>query len=149
MLGREGVCIELESDLFLIDKAAEGRCITILTRALQLVPATTTLLGDLRHTLISFLLRNGRKSFSPTLVFLPSRFDQMHSLLTSFTDTSDDGKSAKQARPKEPVYKPFVFVRRWFILERNKPFAKEEPFRKNLGAVSWQGCVVLKFTSQN
>ena len=39
MLGREGVCIGLESDLFLIviDMAAEVRGITILTRALQLV----------------------------------------------------------------------------------------------------------------
>ena len=39
MLGREGVCIELESDLFLVDMAAGGRGVTILTRAL--VPGTT------------------------------------------------------------------------------------------------------------
>ena len=35
VLGREGVCSELESDLFLIDMAAEGRGVTILTRALR------------------------------------------------------------------------------------------------------------------
>ena len=56
MLGREGVCIELESDLFLLDMAAEGRGVTILTRALPLVPATTKLLGDSRPTRIFFLL---------------------------------------------------------------------------------------------
>ena len=69
VLGREDVCIELERDLFLIDMAAEGRCNTILTRALQLVPGTTKLLRDPRPTLTSFLLRNGRRSF-----FLPSPF---------------------------------------------------------------------------
>ena len=46
------------------------------------------------------------------------------------------------------VYEPFVFVRRWFIT-KNKPFAKKEPFREGLVGISWQGCVVLKFTSQN
>ena len=75
MLRREGVCIELESDLFLIDIAAEGRGVTILTSALQLVPGTTKLLEDPRPTLTSFLLRNGCKIFfSPPIVFraLPS-----------------------------------------------------------------------------
>ena len=58
VLGREGVCIELESDLFLIDMAAEGRGhrgVTTLTLALQLVPGTTKLLGDPRPTFTSFL----------------------------------------------------------------------------------------------
>ena len=42
-----GVCIELdhESFFFLIDMAAEGRGNTILTRALQLVPGSSKLLG--------------------------------------------------------------------------------------------------------
>ena len=56
-----------ESDLFLIDMAAEGRGHTILIRALQLVIGTTKFLGDPRPTLTSFLLRNGRrKVFSST-----------------------------------------------------------------------------------
>ena len=40
MLGREGVRIELQGDIFLIDMAAEGRGVTIATLAgaLQLVP---------------------------------------------------------------------------------------------------------------
>ena len=65
-----------ESDLFLIDMAAEGRGHTILIRALQLVMGTTKFLGDLIPTLTSFLLRNGRrKVFSSTpLVFLLSPF---------------------------------------------------------------------------
>ena len=64
-----------ESDLFLIDMAADGRGHTILTRALQLVIGTTKLLGDPKPTLTSFLLRNGRrKFFSPPFVFLPSPF---------------------------------------------------------------------------
>ena len=46
------------------------------------------------------------------------------------------------------VYEPFVFVRRWFIT-KTKPFAEKEPFREGLVGISWQGCVVLKFTSQN
>ena len=74
VLGREGVCIELESDLFQIDMAAEGRGNTIPTRALQLVPGTTKLPGDPRPTLTFFLLRNGHRHFSPPLVFLPSPF---------------------------------------------------------------------------
>ena len=53
-----------ERDLFLIDfMAAEGRGHTILTRALQLVPGPTKLLGDPRPTLTSFLLRNRRRTF--------------------------------------------------------------------------------------
>ena len=57
--------------------AAEGRGNSILTRAPQLVPGPSKLLGDSRpFTLSSFLLRNGRRNvFSPLLVFLPSRFD--------------------------------------------------------------------------
>ena len=56
--------------------AAEGRGNTILTRALQLVPGPSKLLGDSKPTLTSFLLRNGRRNvYSPPLVFLPSRFD--------------------------------------------------------------------------
>ena len=64
-----------ESDLFLIDMAAEGHGNTILTRALQLVPGPTKLVGDPRPTLTSFLLRNGRRNFfSPPLVFLSYPF---------------------------------------------------------------------------
>ena len=85
-----------ESDLFLIDMAAEGRGHTILTRALQLVigTCTTKLLGDPRPTLTSFLLRNGRRK----VFFSNSRLSPfpvlMHPLLTSFTVASDDAKSA-------------------------------------------------------
>ena len=56
--------------------AAEGCGNTILTRALQLVPGPSKLLGDLKPTLTSFLLRNGHRNvFSPPLAFLSSRFD--------------------------------------------------------------------------
>ena len=66
-----GVCIELESDLFLKEMTAdrEGRGVAILTPAL--VSGTTKLIGDPRPALTSFLLRN---FFSPPLVFLPSPF---------------------------------------------------------------------------
>ena len=86
VLGREGVCIELESDLFRIDMAAEGRGKIILTRALQLVAGTMKLLGDPRPTLTSFLLRNGRKIFFLHLSsFSLPRFDApSESLFTSF-----------------------------------------------------------------
>ena len=137
-----------ENDLFLIDMAAEGRGHTILTSALQLVMGTTKLLGDPRPTLTSLLLRNGRRK----VLFSTSRLSPfpvlMHPLLTSFVVASDDAKSAQQARPMERVYEHFVFVRRWFI-RKSKPFAKKEPFRKGQVAISWQGCVVLKFTAQN
>ena len=66
-----------ESDLFLIDMAAEGRGHTILTRALQLqlVIGTTKILGDPRPTLTSFLLRNGsRKVFLHLSSFSLPRF---------------------------------------------------------------------------
>ena len=85
-----------ESDLFLIDMAAEGRGHTILTRALQLVigTCTTKLLGYSRPTLTSFLLRNGRrKAFFSTSRLSPFPV-LMHPLLTSFTVASDDAKSA-------------------------------------------------------
>ena len=88
-----GVCIELESDLFLIDMAAEGRGNTILTRALQLVPGPSKLLADSKPTLTSFLLRNGRRNvFSPPIVFLPSRLTRR--LFTSFIVASNEAKSA-------------------------------------------------------
>ena len=66
-----------ESDLFLMDMAAEGRGHTILTSALQLVIGTTKLLGDPRPTLTSFLfLKTGaEKFFSPPLVFPLPPFD--------------------------------------------------------------------------
>ena len=82
-----------ESDLFLIDMAAEGRGHTILTRALQLVIGTTKLLGYPRPTLTSYLLRNGRRK----VFFSTSRLSPipvlMHPLLTSFTVASDDANS--------------------------------------------------------
>ena len=58
------MCIELESDLFPIDMAAEEHAHgnTILTRALQLVPGPSKLLGDSKPTVTSFLLRNGRRN---------------------------------------------------------------------------------------
>ena len=59
-----GVCIELESDLFLSDMAAEGRGNTILTRALQLVPGPSKLLGDLKPTLFPFEKRAQKCFFS-------------------------------------------------------------------------------------
>ena len=81
-----------ESDLFLIDMAAEGRGHTILTRAL--VIGTKKLLGDPRPTLTSFLLRNGsRKVFFSTSRLSPFHV-LMHHLLTSFIVASDDAKSA-------------------------------------------------------
>ena len=65
-----------ESDLLLIDMAAEGRGGTILTSALQLVLGTTKLLGDPRPTLTCFLLRNGcRESFLRLSSFSLPRFD--------------------------------------------------------------------------
>ena len=76
-----------ESDLFLIEMAAEGRGHTILIRALQLVPGSTRkLLGDPRPTLTSFLSRKGRrKSFFSTSRLSPYPI-LMHPLLTSFND---------------------------------------------------------------
>ena len=81
-----------ESDLFLVEMAAEGRGHTILTRALQLV---SKFLGDPRPTLTSFLLRNGR---TKVFFFSTSRLSPfpvlMHPLLTSFIVASDGAKSA-------------------------------------------------------
>ena len=92
-----------ESDLFLIQMAAEGRGHTFLTRALQLVSRTTKLLRDPRPTLTSFLSRKGRrKSFFSTSRLSPFPI-LMHPMLTSFTVASDDAKSAQQARPMERV----------------------------------------------
>ena len=54
------ICIELEGDIFLIDIAAEGRGVTILSCAL--VPGMMKLLGDPRPTLSSFLLKSGRRN---------------------------------------------------------------------------------------
>ena len=75
VLGREW-CIELESDLFLIEMTAdrEGRGVAILTPAL--VSGTTKLIGNPRPTLTSFLLINGRKKcfLHPSSFSLP-RFD--------------------------------------------------------------------------
>ena len=73
--------------------------------------------------------------------------------LSSFSLPRFDASSAHLVyswlgRCKVRVYELFVFVRRWFI-KKIKPFAKKEPFRNCLVAISWQGCVVLKFTSQN
>ena len=141
VLGREGVCIELESNLFLIDMAAEGRCITILTRALQLVPGTTKLLGDPRPTLTSFLLRNGCRKFFSTSRLSPCPV-VMHPLFTSFTVTDDDAKSALQAWPMERVYEHFVFVRRWFVrkislLPRKSPLEKAQSQFPDRAARSW------------
>ena len=83
-----------ESDLFLIEMAAEGRGHTILTRALQLVPGTTKLLGDPKPTLTSFLSRKGsRKPFFSTSRLSPFP-SLMHPLLTSFIVGSDDATSA-------------------------------------------------------
>ena len=92
MLGREW-CIELESDLFLIEMTAdrEGRGVAILTPAL--VSGTTKLIGDPRPTLTSFLLINGRKN-----VFSTSRLSPfpvlMIPLLTLIIVASDDANSA-------------------------------------------------------
>ena len=84
-----------ESDLFLIEMAAEGRGHTILTRALQLVPGTTKLLGDPRPILppLSF-----REKGAENLFFSTSRLSPfpilMHPLLTSLIVASDNAKSA-------------------------------------------------------
>ena len=52
VLRREGICVELESD-FLIEMAAEGHGVTILTRALVPGKLTTKLPGDPIPTLTS------------------------------------------------------------------------------------------------
>ena len=76
MLGREGVCIEHESDIFLIDMAAEGHGVTVLTRVQQLHGSSYCETAWIQATLTSFLLTNGRrKFFSPPLVFSLPRFD--------------------------------------------------------------------------
>ena len=124
-----GVCIELESDLFLIDMAAEGRGNTILTRALQLVPGPSKLLGDSRPTLTSFILRNGHRNvFSPPLVFLPSRFDAPSVHLVYSCLERSYVRIARASEAYETSLRTFRF-RSSVINDKNKPFAKKEPIR--------------------
>ena len=99
-----------ESDLFLIEMAAEGRGHTILTRALQLVPSTTKLLGDPRPTLTSFLSRKRRrKSFFSTFRLSPFTI-LMHPLLTWFIVASDDVSS----HSKRGLWNAFTNIKCWF-----------------------------------
>ena len=137
--------LTLKAIFFLIVTAAEGRGVNFWHVHCSWPRYYETAWGSKTYSHLFPFDYDQAQNFFPTSRLSPFPV-LMIPLLTSFVVASDDAKFAQQARPMERVYEHFVFVR---FIRKNKPFAKKEPFRNGQVAISWQGCLLLKFTSQN